>query len=138
MWHPALMRTLEQLNMPLQLRRWFFVWSQNHTMTILHGDAESRLIKISLGAPQGSLLAAFLFRLHVHFLPSYFTEITSHLFDDDLTLIIKGALELKISGNLEYLEIQAKSVLKSLEKFAADHILPINVPKTKLMLIHSA
>jgi hypothetical protein len=138
MWYPSLMKTLDELNMPLQLRRWLFVWLQNRSMTISHGDSESRLIRISLGAPQGSVLAALLFRIHIQFLPSYFAQITSHLFADDLTLVIKGAIELKMSDNIEYLERQAKTVLLSLERFADDHILPVNVTKTKSMIIHSA
>ena len=32
------------------------------------------LLKMSVGAPQGSKLTAALFRLHVHFLPSVFTQ----------------------------------------------------------------
>ncbi|CAF3150451.1 unnamed protein product, partial [Rotaria sp. Silwood2] len=138
MWYPALMKTLDELNMPLQLRKWIFVWLQNRTMSISHGDAESRLIRISVGAPQGSVLAALLFRIHVHFLPSYFTQVVSHLFADDLTIVIKGALELKMTDNLTYLEQQAKIVLRSLEKFANDHILPVNVTTTKGMIIHNA
>ncbi|CAF1042490.1 unnamed protein product [Didymodactylos carnosus] len=104
MWWPALMKKLENLDMSVEL----------------------------LGAPQGSVLAALLFRLHIHFLTSYFLQITIHLFADDLTMIIKGALETRLSKNIEYPEYQAKKVLKSLEKFADDHILAMNVLKTKL------
>ncbi len=43
-----------------------------------------------------------------------------------------------MSDNIEYLEHQAKSVLLSLERFADDHILPLNINKTKSMIIHSA
>jgi hypothetical protein len=107
-------------------------------MTISHGHAESRLITISFGVPQSSVLAALLFRIHIHFLPSYFAQSVSHLFADDLILVIKGALECKLSVNIEYLEHQAKSVLKNLEKFADDHILLVNTTKTKSMIIHSA
>ncbi|CAF1098378.1 unnamed protein product [Didymodactylos carnosus] len=45
----------------------------------------------------------------------------------DLTLILKGALEKRLSDNVKYLEKQAKTILKQLEKFADDHILPVNV-----------
>ncbi|CAF4589508.1 unnamed protein product [Didymodactylos carnosus] len=137
MWYPALMKTLEELNMPLQLRRWIFGWLQNRSMTISHGGAESRIFRIFVGAPQGSVLAALLFRLHIHFLPYYFAQITSHLFADDLTMVIKGALEMKLSDNIKFLQRQAKSVLKGLEKLADDHILPVNVAKTEAMLVHS-
>jgi hypothetical protein len=138
MWCPTLMRTLEELNMTLQLRRWLFVWLENRSMIISHEDVESRLMRISLGAPQGSVLAAILFRIHIQFLTPYFAQINSYLFADDLTLVIKEAVELKMSDNIEYLERQANSVLLRLERLAEDHILPVNVTKTKSMIIHSA
>ncbi|CAM2696705.1 unnamed protein product [Rotaria socialis] len=138
MWYPALMKSLEKLDMPLELRKWVFNWLQNRKMYISHGDAKSRIFNISVGAPQGSVLAALLFRLHVFFLPSYFPQITCHLFADDLTMTINGAIERKLTDNLIYVQDQAKVVLKSLEKFADDHILPVNIEKTKAMLIHSA
>jgi hypothetical protein len=138
MWYPALMKTLDELNMPLKLQRWLFVWLQNRSMTISHGIFESRPFKISLSAPRGSVLAALLFRMHIHFLPSYFPPIGSHLSADDLTLVMKGALELKMSDNIPYLEQQAKLVLTNLSKFSDDHLLPVNVNKTKSMIIHTA
>ncbi|CAF3974841.1 unnamed protein product, partial [Rotaria sp. Silwood1] len=91
-----------------------------------------------LGAPQGSVLAALLFRLHIHYLPSYFLQTVGHLFADDLTIIIKGGLELRLSTNIKYLEAQAKGILKALEEFSDNHILPVNVSKTKAMFVHSA
>jgi hypothetical protein len=138
MWCPALMRTLERIEMPLELRRFIFNWLHNRKMSASHGDAKSRLFSVLVGAPQGSVLAALLFRLHIQFLPSYFLQIMCHLFVDDLTIIIKGALEIRLSVNIKYSEAQAKGVLKSLEKFSDDHILPINVSKTKAMIVHSA
>ncbi|CAM4791024.1 unnamed protein product [Rotaria magnacalcarata] len=138
LWYPALFKTFNDLDMPLDLHRWIYGWLQNRSMTISHGDAESRVIGIFLGAPQGSVLAALLFRIHIHFLPGYFTQIVSHLFADDLTIVIKGALERRLSDNIKYLEKQAEDILKSLEKFADDYILPVNISKTKAMVIHSA
>ncbi|CAF3888498.1 unnamed protein product, partial [Rotaria sp. Silwood1] len=35
---------------------------------------------MEVGAPQGSILAATLFRLQIHFLPSIFQQEAAHLF----------------------------------------------------------
>ncbi|CAF3902858.1 unnamed protein product, partial [Rotaria sp. Silwood1] len=107
-------------------------------MFISYGDVSSENFKVSVGAPEGSVLAALLFRLHIHFLISYFPQITCHLFADDLLMVINGALEKRLSVNVKYIQEQANKVLKSLEKFSDDHILPVNIKKTKAMLIHSA
>jgi hypothetical protein len=138
LWWPALFHTLEKLNMPIEFRKWIFNWLQNRWMSISHGEAKSRSFPIAVGAPQGSVLAALLFRLHVHFLPSHFPQIVNHLFADDLTLIIKGALEKRLFENIEYLRFQAKAVLEGLERFSDNYLLPVNVVKTKAMLVHSA
>jgi len=138
LWWPALFHTLEKLEMPIELRKWIFNWLQNRWMRVSHGEAKSRLFPILVGAPQGSVLAALLFRLHVHFLPLYFPQIVNHLFADDLTLIIKGALEKRLSDNTNYIGIQAKEILKALESFSDNYLLPVNVAKTKAMLVHKA
>ncbi|CAM4808726.1 unnamed protein product [Rotaria magnacalcarata] len=90
MWYPALMRALERLDMPIKLRKRIYNWLQNRQMFISHGDMKSKIFSISVGAPQGSVLAALLFRLHVFFLPSYFPEINCHPFADDLTMFSAG------------------------------------------------
>ncbi|CAF4750800.1 unnamed protein product [Rotaria socialis] len=136
MWHPALLTTLLKLDIPLQLLRWIFLWLKGRTMSIHVGEAVSRVIKICVGTPQGSVLAATLFRLHVHFLPSYFMNLVCHLFADDLAIIISGALEKPFSKNIMELERQAVIAMKILEKFADDNLLPVNVQKTKALLVH--
>jgi hypothetical protein len=138
MWYPGLMYTLEKLDMPIELRKWIFNWLQNREMFFCHGDGKSRTIKVAVGAPQGSVLAALLFRLHIFFLPSYFPQFTCHLFADDLTILVKGTIERRLSDNIKYVQDQATTALKSLEKFADDHLLPVNVKKTKGMMVHNA
>ncbi|CAF3326573.1 unnamed protein product [Rotaria socialis] len=115
LWYPALFKSFDDLDMPLDLCRWIYGWLQNRSTTISHEDATSRVIRIFLGAPQGSVLAALLFRIRIHFLPGYFNQIVSHSFADDLTIVIKGALEKRLSDNIEYLEKKAKKILNQLK-----------------------
>jgi hypothetical protein len=137
MWHPSLVATLLKLDFPLPLLRWLVEWLKGRTMSIHVGEAISRSINISVGAPQGSVLAATLFRLHIHFLPYFFLNLTCHLFADDLAIIISGALENKFSKNVLELEKQAEVAMGILSKYAKDNILPVNVAKTKALLVHN-
>ncbi|CAF3364924.1 unnamed protein product [Rotaria socialis] len=137
MWYPALISTLKTLEMPLSLLKWIANWLKDRTLYIQHGDALSRKIKMFVGAPQGSILAATLFKLHIHFLPSCFMKITTHLFADDLALLFLGSVEKKFSHNIIDLEIQAKDVMFNLEKYANNMLLPVNVNKTKALLVHN-
>ncbi|CAF4559631.1 unnamed protein product, partial [Rotaria sp. Silwood2] len=131
------MNTFQKLEMLQDLMKSIFDWLQKRSIVTSHGDEESRFLETCVEAPQGSTFAALLFRLHIFFLPSYFSQIVSHLYADDLTLVIKGAVEKKLSENITYLEEQAKSVMKTLEKFADNHILSANTGKKKIILIHS-
>lgn len=137
MWHPALLTTLLKLELPSPLLKWIFQWLSGRTMSIHVGEAVSRTINISVGTPQGSILAATLFRLHIHFLPSYFKNIACHLFADDLALIIPGTIEKTFSKNVMEIEKQAKNMMQNLEEFADNKLLPVNVNKTKALLVHN-
>ncbi len=44
-------------------------------------------------------------------------------------MLIQGALERRFSDNLKYIQDQAQVVLKSLEGYADDHILLVNIKK---------
>ncbi|CAF1298638.1 unnamed protein product [Rotaria sordida] len=124
LWYPALISNLLELEMPLPLVRWIYQWLQGRTMAIHHGESISRTIQIFSGAPQGSVLSATLFRLHIHFLPKTLARFCSHLFADDLALIIKGSIEKKFTQNIEDIEQQASIAMKLLENFSKNLILP--------------
>ena len=138
LWWPALFHTLKKLEMPIEFRKWIFIWLQNRWMRVYHCAAKSRLFSVQVGAPQGSVLAALLFRLHLHFLPVHFPLSVNHLFADDLTIIMKEASKKRLSDNIKDLQCQAKIVLKELENFSENYLLPVNVAKTKAMLVHNA
>lgn len=104
LWHPALIANLIELDMLLPLIKFIYEWLQRGTMSIYHGEAISRTVKILVGAAQGSVLSATLFRLHIHFLPKYIFRFCSHFFAEDLALVLKGTLEKKLSGNIIELE----------------------------------
>jgi hypothetical protein len=136
-WHPMLIKNLMKLECPLSIIRWIFSWLQERTMSIHYGNNVSRRIKISVGAPQGSVLAATLFRIHVHYLPQYFMNMAVHLFADDLAITISGSLEKKFSENIVEVEAQARIAMDILSKYSYEYILPVNIDKTKALLVHS-
>ena len=137
MWHPALIKNLSDLGMPLSMTRWIQAWLQNRFFYISYGDENSRIIKMDVGAPQGSVLAATLFRLHVHFLPSFFCNLAVRMLADDLAIVLIGSIEKRFSQNIIELEERAKLAMKQLEKISDDFVLPVNISKTKALLVHS-
>ena len=137
MWFPVLISTLYKLEMPLSYIKWVTSWLKNRTLAIHYGDTVSRIINMKVGAPQGSILAATLFRLHVHFLPQAFFQLTTHFFANDLAILITGALDKKFSLNIIELEERAKYAMKVLEKYSENSLLPVNTNKTKALLFHN-
>lgn len=137
MWYPGLVHSLTKLEMPLPLLKWIASWLSNRSFSVHHGDASSRNMKMFVGAPQGSVLAATLCRLHIHFLPSVLKQFTTHLFADDLALVFVGSLEKKFTQNIFELEAKANEAMAILEKYAENMLLPVNVDKTKSLLLHN-
>ena len=137
MWYPVLTKNVNDLGMPLSMIRWIHAWLQNRSFYISYGDESSRIIKVDVGAPQGSVLAATLFRLHVHFLPSCSFNLAVHMFSDNLAIVLVRSLEKRFSRNIIELEERAKLTMKQLEKFSDDFILPVNISKTKAIVVHS-
>jgi hypothetical protein len=91
-------------------------------MKIQYGEATSRKINIHIGAPQGSVLAATLFILCLHFLPELFLRFKTHLFADNFAILIKSSIEERLSENILQLEEQTKIAIKILEKYSKDII----------------
>ena len=67
-----------------------------------------------------------------------FARFSSHLFADDVALVIKGQIEKKLSENIDEIGKLAKIAMKLLENFSKDLLLPVNTKKTKMMLVHNA
>ncbi|CAF1168646.1 unnamed protein product [Adineta steineri] len=112
MWHPALISTLVKLDFPLPLLKWIYSWSKGRTMSMHVGAAISRTINTFVDVPTDPFLAAMLFRLHIHLLPSFFLNLVCRLFVDDLAIAINGTLEK-----------QAEVAMKILERYAVLYLL---------------
>ena len=136
-WIPALIRNLYVMEMPLPLLKWISNWLKDRSFSIHFGSEKLRTIPMKRGVPQGSVLAATLIRLYIHFLPDQLSGCITHLFADDMVMVLNGSLEKKFSTNILEVEAKADIFLNKLEKFSDDMILPVNVSKTKAMLIHN-
>ena len=77
-WWSGLMNTLEKLEMSLEL-------GKRLRDRVNHDNAKSRLFSIRVGAPQGGVIAALLYRLYSHFVSNRFLQLITHLFANDLT-----------------------------------------------------
>jgi hypothetical protein len=60
------------------------------------------------------------------------------MFADDLAIVSAGSLEKRFSVNIGELENHAKGVMKQLENFSNNCLLPVNVNKTKALLFLSS
>jgi hypothetical protein len=60
------------------------------------------------------------------------------MFADDLAIVLAGSTEKRLSVNIIELEKRAELAMKQLETFSNNAILPVNVAKTKALLVHGA
>ena len=58
-------------------------------------------------------------------------------FADNLAILMTGSLEKRFLLNIVELEERAKHVMYSLEKYTENNLLPVNIKKTKAVLMHN-
>ena len=83
MWIPALIANLYQLGMPLPMLKCIFNWFHDRSFCIYDGNERSKSIPMKVRTPQGSVLGATLFRIHILLLPKYLFGTMFHLFADE-------------------------------------------------------
>ena len=104
------------MEMPLPLLKWISNWLKDRSFNIHFGSEKSRTIPMKRGVPQGSVLAATLIRLYIHFLSDQLSGCITHLFADDMVMVLNGSLEKKFSTNILEVEAKADIFLKKLQK----------------------
>ncbi|CAF5165747.1 unnamed protein product, partial [Rotaria magnacalcarata] len=88
---------------------------------------------IDKGCPQSSVLSPTLFIIYNCDLGSYLANCTSHLFADDLAVIVAGQLGIKYSYQCLDLEKRIKLLIDHLEYYSYLIDQPINTNKTQAL-----
>ena len=107
---------------------WFRSYLDDGKQFVKVGEAESSILNITKGVPQGSVLGPILFLLYINDLPEC-SLLTTFLFADDTTLFATA-------DSLEELMVFANSEFHKVVTFFRAHKMALHPSKTKFILFN--
>ena len=107
---------------------WFRSYLDDRKQFVKVGDAESCILNITKGVPQGSVLGPILFLLYINDLPEC-SLLTTLLFADDTTLFASA-------DSLEELMLFANTEFRKVVTFFRAHKMALHPSKTKFVLFN--
>ena len=124
--HKILLSKLSRYGIGGLSLKWFQSYLNNRKQFVHIGGANSNLLDIELGVPQGSILGPTLFLLYINDLPLH-TKLLSLLFADDTTLFAS-------SSDLVTLVSFVNMEFKKICNFFRANLLVLHPEKTKFMI----
>ena len=128
--HKILLDKLQNMGVRGVELLWFKNYLSNRKQFVSIRDANSVLMEIILGVPQGSILGPLLFLIYINDLPKC-SKLFSQLFADDTT-------QSASNDNLEALTLFVNHEFHKTVNFFCSHRLSLHPEKTKFMIVSSA
>jgi len=125
--HNILLTKLEKLGVRGVELLWFKNYLSNRKQFVTVGEANSSLLDIILGVPQGSILGPLLFLLYINDLPKC-SKLFSQLFADDTT-------QSASHNKLEDITLFVNQEFHKTVNFFCAHRLSLHPEKTKFMIV---
>ena len=137
LWHDALLYKLHRMNCPYELIIFIMDYLKDRKCYIELNQMKSIIFDIEKGVPQGSCLGPILFLLFHCEMPQKIPSSTySHLFADDLALILHASPWWQKSQFQSQMQDVGQKVLEQLHAYASEWKQPINFSKTEWQWIH--
>jgi hypothetical protein len=136
-WHIGLLVKLFRLGMPLGLLKIVASWLKNRRAYVVFGKTSSQEFYIYIGLPQGSSLSPYLFVVFHCDLITCVGAHSSHVFADDLNVLIKPPIQRELSPMIDFLSQEGSRVCSKIAEYSKRWKQPINVSKTVAQLFYS-
>jgi len=122
--------------MPMGLLKIIASWLNDRRAYVVFGETASKELYIYIGLPQGSSLSPYLFVVFHCDLIACTGAHSSHLFADDLSVLIRPPIQKKLCPMIEYLTQEGTRVCNKISAYSKRWKQPINVSKTVAQLFY--
>ncbi|CAF1269779.1 unnamed protein product [Rotaria sp. Silwood1] len=136
-WHKGLIVKLNRLGIPFGLLKLIFSWLNDRRAYVLFGESKSKIFHSSVGLPQGSSLSPYLFIVYHSDLVTYLGAHSSHIFADDLSVLISPPIRREFRPMLKFLEEEGTKICNKIANYSEKWKQPINLSKTVVQVFHS-
>jgi hypothetical protein len=127
--HKHLMRSLRDANLPPHFLKWCASYLQNRFQYVsINQSTHSKLLAVTSGIPQGSVIAPFLFAGHMGSLQPKCAATCITKYADDVVSLIPISEPDKVRS-------QVKEEIDNVDSWCTSNGLQLNVSKTKILLI---
>ena len=128
--HKTLLMKLQKLGIMGTELKWFNSYLTHRKQFVQVNNSISKLLNVSIGVPQGSILGPLLFIIYINDLPKC-SEFISFLFADDTTLLLSHQ-------DIDFLITMVNIELKKISFYFRQHGLSLHPDKTKFLLFSNS
>ncbi len=136
-WHKRLITKLYRMEMPLKLLRLIINWLSNKKAYVEFDDHKSEKFDINVGLPQGISLSLYIFIIYHSDIVRCINVCFTHIFADDLCMLIVPPIEKSLPKMVNYLEKKRTEIRQNLFEYAQKWKQSINVKNMVVQLFHS-
>ncbi|CAF3413917.1 unnamed protein product [Rotaria socialis] len=117
-WHKGLIVKLNRLSIPLRLLKLIVSWLNDRRPYVIFGENKSDIFYTYVGLPQGSSLSPYLFIVYHCDLVACVDAHSSHLFADDLNILISPPICREIKPMIKFLEEEGTKICNQIASYS--------------------
>ena len=135
-WYKGFVVKLNKFNIPPTLLKLIMSRLNNRRQYVVFGQNEFEEFHTHIGLPQGDSLCPYLFIVYHCDLVKCLGTPSSHLFADDLSILISPPISQRIRPMIKLLEEEGRKICNRISDYSKKWKQPINISKTALQVFH--